>query len=347
MARAVEMPHKQVSNDEKIERHPLQLMLARLADGQPCNGAELARAMGVTRAAVWKQIERLRQRGVPVDGQAGRGYCLAWPLELLDGARIRAAVPSATRGQMGELHVLWETVSTSTEARRMRLPDCSFVLAEGQSGGRGRRGRPWLSPPGLNIYLTCVKRFDGGVAVLSGLSLAVGVMLLRALADVGVDDVGLKWPNDVLGHAASAAPGAKLAGVLVELDGEYGGPCTALIGVGINLRLPPATRAEVGQSVTDLAELCGGTPPSRNALAGALIAQLLRGLADFERDGFAAFSEAYARHDLLRDQRIQVSTPQRRFTGIAAGVDRRGALCVRCGNELLHVDSAEVSVRAT
>lgn len=321
-------------------------MLAHLADGQPRNGAELAQTMGVTRAAVWKQIEGLRQRGVPIEGQAGRGYCLPWPLELLDAERIRAAVPRAAQKQLGELHVLWEAESTSTTLRHMQLPDRSFVLADGQSGGRGRRGRAWLSPPGSNIYLSCIKHFDAGVAVMAGLSLAIGVMVMRALADVGIGDVGLKWPNDVLGSAASAAPGGKLAGVLVELDGEYGGPCAALIGIGINLRLPPAMRAEVGRAVTDLAELNGGTPPSRNDLAGSLIGQLLHGLAEFERDGFAAFAEDYARYDLLRDQPIQVSTPQREFSGVAAGVDSRGALCVRCGDELLYVDSAEVSVRA-
>lgn len=341
------MSHKPLFKIEKVERHPLQAMLTRLADGRPCNGVELAQTMGVTRAAVWKQIEALRQRGLPVDGQAGRGYCLPWPLELLDAERIQAVLPSAARAQLGELHVLWEPSSTSTAARRMRLPERSFVLAESQSGGRGRRGRAWLSPPGLNIYLTCVKRFDAGVAALSGLSLAIGVMVMRALADVGVQNVGLKWPNDVLGNAASAAPGAKLAGVLVELDGEYGGPCAALIGIGINLRLPSAMRADVDQPVTDLAEINGGTPPSRNDLAGALIAQMLCGLAEFERDGFAAFGDDYAQHDLLRDQRIQVSTPQREFSGVATGVDPRGALCVRCGGELLHIDSAEVSVRAT
>lgn len=339
------MSHKSLLACGKNERHPLHAMLARLADGQPCNGADLAQAMGVTRAAVWKQVEALRQRGLPVDGQAGRGYCLPWPLELLDAERIRAALPNGAAAQLGELHVLWEPQSTSTELRRMRLPNHSFVLAEGQSGGRGRRGRAWLSPPGLNIYLSCVKRFDAGVAALSGLSLAVGVMVMRALAVVGIEDVGLKWPNDVLGSAASAAPGAKLAGVLVELDGEYGGPCAALIGIGINLRLPPAMRADVGQAVTDLAELNGGAPPPRNALAGALIAQLLRGLHEFEREGFAAFAGDYANYDLLRDQRIHVSAPQREFTGVAAGVDPRGALCVRRGTELVRVDSAEVSVR--
>lgn len=340
------MTHKTVLDNEKSEQHPLQAMLGWLADGQPHNGAELARAAGVTRAAVWKQIEALRQRGLPIDGRPGRGYCLPWPLELLDVERIRAALPDAIRARLDALHVLWEPDSTSTELRRMRLPDRGFVLAEAQSGGRGRRGRTWRSPPGLNIYLSCVKRFDAGVATLGGLSLAIGVMLMRALADVGVHDAGLKWPNDVLGGADSAAPGAKLAGVLVELEGEYGGPCAALIGIGVNLRLPLGVRAAVDQAVTDLAELQGGAAPPRNAFAGALIEQLLRGLEAFERDGFAAFIDDYARHDLLRDQRVRVSTPQSVFSGVAAGVDPRGALCVRCGDALRHVDSAEVSVRA-
>ncbi|MDN5923624.1 MAG: HTH domain-containing protein, partial [Xanthomonadales bacterium] len=189
-------------------------MLQQLTDGQPKSGADLARALGVTRAAVWKRIEALRQRGLPITGQAGRGYALPWSLELLDEGRIRAALGSATCAQLGQLQLLWEPQSTSTEVRTRSLPDGSFVLAEGQRDGRGRRGRTWSSPPGLNIYLSCIKRFDASMAALSGLSLAVGVMLMRALADVGVHEVGLKWPNDVLGGATSAAAGAKCAGVL-------------------------------------------------------------------------------------------------------------------------------------
>jgi BirA family biotin operon repressor/biotin-[acetyl-CoA-carboxylase] ligase len=131
------------------------------------------------------------------------------------------------------LDVYWELDSTSSELQRRgaNAPDLSVVTAETQTAGRGRRGRNWLSPPGLNLYLSCLKRFDAGFASLSGLSLATGVIVLRALHALGIDGARLKWPNDVLTESG------KLAGILVELSGEYQGPCAAVIGIGLNVRL--------------------------------------------------------------------------------------------------------------
>src|SRR6185437_12139520 len=170
--------------------------------------------------------------------------------------------------------------------------------------------------------------FEPGFAALSGLSLAIGVMLLRALGELGVAGAGLKWPNDVLAGTSHGAPG-KLAGILVELSGEYQGPCAAVIGVGLNLRLTPALHRQAGQPACDLASLTTGAPPDRNRVAAVLIAALAHGLSQFEREGFAAFEADYARHDLLRGQTLQVSGTPGRFEGIGAGVDARGALQVR------------------
>ncbi len=324
-------------------------LLAELAAGAPRSGVELAARAGVTRAAVWKQIEALRTRGVPIEAGGARGYRLPWPLQLLDAARIRAALPPAVANRLGALEVHWELDSTSSELQRRgaAAPDLAMLLAETQSAGRGRRGRHWLSPPGLNLYLSCVKRFDTGFAALSGLSLAIGVIVLRALAALDVAGAGLKWPNDVLAAAAGQAPG-KLAGSLVELSGEYQGPCAAVIGIGLNLRLTDALRAQAGQPACDLATLAGGTPPDRNRAAAALIAALAEGLGQFEREGFAAFADEYARHDLLRDRALRLSGADGERDGIGAGVDGRDALLLRLpGGEVQRVDSADVTVRRT
>lgn len=212
-------------------------------------------------------------------------------------------------------------------------------MAETQTAGRGRRGRGWLSPPALNIYLSYLKRFDRGFAPLAGLSLAVGVALMETLETLGVRGAGLKWPNDVL------ADGAKLAGVLVELAGEVQGPCAAVIGIGINVRLPEALAARAGQPVTDVARLCGGHPPGRNRLAAELIARLGEVLERFERDGFPAVAADYARHDLLAGQPVWLSDAQGRHAATACGVDERGALRVRDARGERSVDSADISVR--
>ncbi|QWT18767.1 biotin--[acetyl-CoA-carboxylase] ligase [Bacillus sp. NP157] len=317
-------------------------LLEALSGGDAVSGATLARQAGVTRAAVWKQIETLRLKGVPVDAKVGGGYRLPWPTQLLDGPTIRAACRPETLPHIGMLEIHWEVDSTSSELARRNpvLDDLAFVLAESQSAGRGRRGRTWLSPPGMNLYLSVLKRFDGGFASLSGLSLAVGVMLMRALDDLGIRTAGLKWPNDVL------AGDAKLAGILVELSGEYSGPCAAVIGVGLNIRLADSLHERAGQPITDLAALTGGQPPDRNRVAAAVVTALADGLRAFERQGFAAFSKEYAASDVLLGQPLRIIDPRGEYPATGEGVDERGALRVRrADGELVSVDSAEVSVR--
>ena len=322
---------------------PAQL-LSQLAGGQPLSGASLAVQAGVSRAAVWKQIERLRALGVPIEAPDSSGYRLPWPLQMLDQDTLRAALVPSVAAELGLLELHWELDSTSSELQRRGagLPDLSVVLAETQHAGRGRRGRTWLSPPGMNLYLSCLKRFERGPATLAGLSLAVGVIVLRALKSLDIVGAGLKWPNDVL------ADDGKLAGVLIELNGEYQGPCAAVIGIGLNLRLTPQLREQAGQPVADLAGLCSGTPPDRNGAAAALINALVRGLQEFERDGFAAFADDYARVDLLRDQPLRLSGPLGDVEGTGAGVDARGALQLRLNDgSLKSFDSADVTVRRT
>lgn len=319
-------------------------LLEALAGGDAVSGAALAKKAGVTRAAVWKQIEALRLKGVPVEAKVGGGYRLPWPTELLDAPRIRAELTPETRAAVGMLEVHWDIDSTSSElARRIpTLDDLAFVMAETQSAGRGRRGRTWLSPPGMNLYVSVLKRFDTGFASLSGLSLAVGVMLVRALDDLGIRTAGLKWPNDVL------AGNAKLAGILVELSGEYSGPCAAIIGVGLNIRLPDSLHERAGQPITDLASLAGGHPPGRNRVATAIVASLTEGLRGFERHGFAAFAKEYTASDLLNGQPLRIIDPRGEYNATGEGVDDRGALRVRrADGQVVTVDSAEVSVRRT
>lgn len=316
-------------------------VLMALASGEPVSGAALARTAGVTRAAIWKQIETLRHRGLPIEARVGGGYRVPWPLQLLDADAIRQRLSVPSRQRLGSLDVHWELDSTSSELqRRLSIPDdFQFVMAETQTAGRGRRGKPWLSPPGLNLYLSVTKRFDAGFAGLSGLSLAIGVIVMRTLEDLGIHTAGLKWPNDVL------AADAKLAGVLVELSGEFQGPCAAVIGIGLNIRLPDSLREQAAQPVTDLAALCGGAAPDRNVVAAALIERLIAGLDLFEREGFAAFVDDYAHFDLLNGQPLRVMGGRDEFHGIGAGVDARGALLVKVDGEVRSIDSADVSVR--
>ena len=317
------------------------MILRTLADGECHAGTALARQAGITRAAIWKQVAALRGQGLPIRTVGRQGYQLPWPAELLEVPTLQALLPAEGPACPGPLDLHWDIDSTSSELLRggLSLPDLSVVLAEAQSAGRGRRGRSWLSPPGLNLYLSCFKRFERGFSALSGLSLAVGVMVARTLEQLQLQGIGLKWPNDII------CKQGKLGGILVELVGEYQGPCAAVIGVGLNLRLPEDLRTQAGQPVSDLAELAGGTPPGRNLTAARLISQLAGGLRQFEREGLAAFSDDFARLDGLRDQPLRIETAAHVFEGLGAGIDADGALQVITPNGIQRVDSAEVSVR--
>lgn len=315
-------------------------LLDLLSADAPVSGARLAARMGISRAAVWKQVEALRAAGLPIEAHAGRGYWLSHPLELLDAAAIRRALDPAVRKRLGALEVHWRLDSTSSEwlRRAKGLPDRAFVFAETQTAGRGRRGRAWLSSA-MNLSFSCLKRFDCGYAAQSGLSLAAGVAVARALEDCDVPGVLLKWPNDLV------SGDAKLAGILVEMGGEFLGPCHAVIGVGVNVHLPRDARAAIGQPVVDLAQLCG-TPPSRNLLAAALVRRLCEALDRFADAGFAAFADDYARRDALCGRALRIDDSRGAFEGVGAGVDARGALRIRtsAGERLL--DSADITVRA-
>lgn len=324
---------------------PAALLCALRAD-RAVSGNELAARLGVTRAAVWKQVRGLRALGAPVDAVAGRGYKLAWPFEALDAEAIRAQLgraefDPALRKRLRHIAVHWQIDSTNSELLRAAgrgAPDLSVCLAERQSAGRGRRGRAWISPLGANVYFSLLKRFERGMGALSGLSLAAGVALAQALEDCGAVDIALKWPNDVV------VDGRKLAGILVEAGGEFLGPCFAVIGIGINLRLPQDIKT--GQPATDLAQVCGGALTPRNRVVAYLLARLVDALDRFATGGFAAFADAYAARDALADKRVRVQAADGTRDGIADGVDARGALRVRHGATLAVYDSADVSVRA-
>lgn len=315
-------------------------LLQRLAAG-PATGDALARGSGLTRAAVWKRIETLRSAGVRIQARPGRGYALADPLELLDGEDILVRAPPSVRGRIAALDVAWSLDSTNSELLRRPTPagGAAVLLAEQQTGGRGRRGRAWASPVAANLYVSIARHFSGGLARLGGLSLVAGVAAAEALQAEGFADVGLKWPNDLV------AGGRKLGGLLVEGGGEHGGPVRAVIGIGINVRMPEASAAAIDQPWIDLAALAAA-PPSRNAIAAQVLAALLPALDRFDEEGLAPFLSRYASLDALAGQEVLIHSATGTEQGWAAGIAADGALQVRVAGRLRSVHAGEVSVRA-
>ncbi len=303
-----------------------QAILTRLGAG-PVSGDALAREIGQTRAAVWKRIEALREAGVAIEASPGQGYRLARPLDLLDVGALRAALPDAVATGIARLHVAWSTDSTNSELLRRGAParGVDVLLAERQTGGRGRRGRPWQSPLGANLYLSLARRFEGGLARLGGLSLVAGIAAAEALQGAGVAQVRLKWPNDLV--VDDGAGLRKLGGLLVEGGGEHGGPASAVIGLGLNVAMPAAAGERIDQPWTDLAAL--GVTASRTQLAAALIAQLVPALEVFDRDGFAPFAARWQAFDCLHGRDVELHLPAGIEPARALGLGEGGALRVR------------------
>lgn len=316
-------------------------LLSRLGAGHAVPGPALADALGVSRAAVWKQIEQLRALGLGIEAKPGAGYRLQAPLELLDAQAIRAQLSAAARRRLAALDIVEQTGSTSADllARASLRASGSVLLAEAQTAGRGQRGRRWESPFASGFLGSVLWRYPQGLAALSGLSLAVGVAVAETLAGFGFD-ARLKWPNDLVGSRG------KLGGILIDAAGEVQGPCQVVLGLGLNLRLPDSSRRRIDQPALALEQLGATELPSRNVLAAALIDALLAALAEFGRHGLAAFAARFEPFDALRDRRLTIQAGRELHSGRGQGIDASGRLAVRLDDGTLrHFVVGEVRVR--
>ena len=318
----------------------LEQLLWLLADGEHHSGQELGDALGISRTAVWKQLQKLQQWGVPLETQRGYGYIIPGGLDLLDEAAIKVGLTTEARGYLASLAVLAETDSTNSWLLRDNAASGAVCLAERQLAGRGRRGRAWVSPFARNIYVSVMWRFEGGAGVLEGLSLAVGVAITRALEKLGFEDIALKWPNDVL------CEGDKLAGILLEMSGDPAGECQVVVGVGLNVNMPEAS--DIDQPWVDLARMAaarGMAPPARSLVVAELLNEIFPLLAGFHRAGFSHWRDAWLARAVGLNQWVNLQTASQQVSGRFIGVDHAGALCLETakGEQVFH--GGEVSLR--
>jgi BirA family biotin operon repressor/biotin-[acetyl-CoA-carboxylase] ligase len=332
-------------------------VLRALADGAFHSGAALARALGVTRGTIWNAVRAIERSGLDVYRVRGRGYRLAESVSLLD----RECVLRRLGSSAGRFNVQLCDVLDSTNTHLVALaaegaPTGTVVAAELQRAGRGRLGRTWHSSIAGALTFSVLWRFAAGAGALAGLSLAVGVALVRALGKLDAADVRLKWPNDLV------ANGAKLGGILIEMQGDALGPSAAVIGIGLNVKLSPQIRALIDQPVTDLVSVCRDsiTPHpdplavhgeragsvDRNAALAAVLAELAGVLDVFSERGFSPLKAEWQRAHAFDGEEITLRFP----TGVTEqavvrGVTDSGALLVEKGGSLVPVHSAEISVR--
>lgn len=315
-------------------------ILRYLADGQFHSGEAIARHFGVTRATVWNALKDAEALGVSLFSVRGKGYRLPEPVRFIDTGRVAEALGPLGEGFMLELHDRLDSTNSYLLRRAAEgAPHGLCVAAEWQTAGRGRRGRKWLSGLGGSLTFSVLWRFEGGAGALSGLSLAVGVALMRALRELGAADAGLKWPNDVLHDHR------KLAGILVELQGDMDGPSAAVIGIGLNLRLPKPLRDGIDQPVTDLQTILGQAPDPSLGL-GVVLRHLAGVLVDFARQGFAGLREEWAGMHAYHGRRVHMLMPDGRcVSGTVAGIAPDGALQLFTETGLQRFAVGEVGLR--
>lgn len=316
-------------------------ILELLSDGNIHSGERLGEALGISRAAVWKQVDGLRKRGVQVEVVHGKGYRLPHMIEAWSRDRLLEGIAPALRALLVDVAiegVIGSTNDAVASLLREHPGGAVVCLAEEQTAGRGRRGRAWFSPWGRSFYGSVGWVFPEGISALEGLSLAAGVAVVRALRRYGVDAAGLKWPNDIV------VGNSKLGGILIEVQAEAGGPCQAIIGIGLNLSLPPEASVLLGRAVSDVSSLTG-RGVERNRLGGLVVEEMLRLLQDYAQTRFASVRDEWQALDALCGRQVVVSGLAEDVVGVARGVDDHGALLVETPGGVRSIQAGEVSLR--
>lgn len=298
-------------------------ILRRLSDGRFHSGQDLAHEFQLSRASIFNVINQAEAMGLKVHAVRGRGYRIPVPVEWLDGAAITAHLGEAAR--VYGIRILERVDSTNTALMAAALQGAAngtVVCAEHQHAGKGRRGRPWHAALGGSLTFSVLWRFENGLQSLAGLSLAVGLAIARAINRHSRHPARLKWPNDVL------VDYRKLAGILVEVQGDLDGAAFAVVGVGLNVRLSPEQRDTVDQAVVDLHEM--GVTIGRNQLLAECLQELHVILTTFREQGFAALRADWMELDAYADKAVSLKLPDAQgVSGVAAGVDATGALLLR------------------
>lgn len=311
---------------------PLHL-ISILADGEFHSGEQLGTAMGMSRAAINKHIQTVRDWGVDIFTVPGKGYSLPNPIQLLDEATIISMLPA---GRVSVLPVIDSTNQYLLD-RISELSSGDACVAEYQQAGRGRRGRKWFSPFGSNLYLSMYWKLDQGPAAAMGLSLVIGIVMAEVLQRLGAEDVRVKWPNDLY------LKDRKLAGILVELTGKTGDAAQLVIGAGINLKMREPAADTINQGWINLQE--AGVNIDRNELTATLLKELRAALLHFEKEGLAPFITRWRGLDNFLDRPVKLLIGDQEIHGIERGIDQQGALLLEQEGIIKPYIGGEISLR--
>ena len=307
--------------------------------GAPLSGEELARRLGCSRAAVWKQIGVLRGLGYRIEARRAHGYKLARAPDRLGPAELEPHLA----GRWRDIRWLAETDSTQRGARelaRAGVPEGTVVIAEAQTAGRGRLGRTWHSPRGVNLYCSIVLRPPLPPGAVPQVALVAGVAVAAALAETPGVAPRVRWPNDVL------IENRKVAGVLTEMEAEVERVHHVILGIGVNLNASrSAFPAELRERATSVF-LATGHRVDRAALTGRLLAALEARYGRFLEGGFEVVRSEWESYSCLTGTDVRVASPDGEVAGRVLGLDADGALrLTRPDGTSTRIVAGEVTLR--
>ncbi len=312
---------------------PLTL-ISILADAEFHSGEQLGERLGMSRAAINKHIQTLRDWGIDVFTVPGKGYSLPEPIQLLDEEQIARQIE---HGRVTVLPVI-DSTNQYLMDRLGELQSGDACVAEYQQAGRGRRGRKWFSPFGSNLYLSMYWRLEQGPAAAIGLSLVIGIVIAEVLQSLGADKVRVKWPNDLY------LQDRKLSGILVELTGKTGDAAHIVNGAGINLMMRRVESDVVNQGWISLQE--AGMTIDRNTLAACLIKELRAGFKLFENEGLAPYLTRWEKLDNFINRPVKLIIGDKEVVGISRGIDAQGALLLEQDGVIKPWIGGEISLRS-
>jgi len=318
----------------------LDQLIQQLSDGEFHSGQSLGEQLNISRAAVNQHIHKLEELGLELFSVSGKGYKLSQQLELLDKEKIK----QATEHFINEPDfAVYSVVDSSNDelkllAQEQKLAAGYSVFAEAQTAGRGRRGKRWISPFGSNLYFSVYWPLAEGIHGAMGLSLAVGVALAECFESLGIEGVGLKWPNDVY------IKGKKVSGILVDLETLADGSAHSIIGIGINLKMPERVAQHIDQAWTDISSEIP-TIMSRNLIAARVRDSVLACLSEYDAAGLSVFQERWRAYDQFLDKPVRLIMGQRECVGTCRGIDENGALLVQDETGVKRYFGGEISLR--
>lgn len=320
---------------KKMQNHFVRIIHA-LNNGQYHDGNSIGKQLQLSRSAVWKAMQKIRKYGIQVDAIKGKGYAFLEPFILLDRKKIKKNLGFPVKLD------IFESVSSTNEylklLKNVTVPH--ICIAEHQTHGKGRLDRPWHSPFGKNIYLSCRFPFKKEVSELAGLSLVTALSVFKTIRQYEVrDSLFLKWPNDVYYDHK------KISGILLEVQSEsHDGISHAIIGVGINVNSPHTDEEVIAQPWTSMRSILHQSV-DRNAVAADLINCLMTDLLQFDQNGFLPFIREWQQHDYLLNKNITLKNINHQWTGRVQGINEYGQMLLELPNgEVKAFSSGNVTV---